>query len=66
MSFEDVKGQCIAAYVSHLKNLKFEELQALLQEILSKETKAYTAEDIKLLEVLIHVDSVRESGQYSW
>ncbi|MBU7006189.1 hypothetical protein [Phosphitispora fastidiosa] len=60
MSLEDVKGQSIGAYVSYLKNLKFEELQALLQDILSKEKKAYAAEDIKLLEVLTHVDSVRE------
>lgn len=60
MSLKDVKAQSIAAYVSYLKNLKLEELQALLQDILSKETQAYSAEDVKLLEVLIHVDSVRE------
>lgn len=55
MALEDVKGQSIASYISYLKNMKSEELQ----DILSKETQSYTAEDIKLLEVLKHVDDVR-------
>ena len=60
MSIEDVKEQTIGAYIAYLNEQNLEELQASLQDILSKEIQDYNAEDVKLLEVLLRVENVKE------
>lgn len=60
MSIEDVKSQGIGAYIAYLKELNFNKLQAALQNILNNEKNGFTLEEEKLIQVLIHVNEVRD------
>lgn len=60
MPLEDVKIQSTGAYIYYLKNLRLEGLQALIQDILNEEKKAYSAEDLKLIGIQSYIHDVRE------